>query len=58
MTTLITNKVWVAKNGIIQGNLPGIWIDIWTIQMENLSIQRFTDSEKGKIDTPETSDNK
>ena len=58
MTTLITNKVWVAINGIIQGNLPGIWIDIWTIQMENLSIQRFTDSEKGKVDTPETSDNK
>lgn len=26
--------------------------------MENLSTQRFTDSEKGKVDTPETSDNK
>ena len=59
MTTFIPNKVWwVAKNGMIQGNLPGIWIDIWTIQMENLSIQRFTDSEKGKVNTPETSDNK
>ena len=58
MTTLITYKVWVAQNGMIQGSLPGIGIDIWTIQMENLSIQRFTDSEKGKVDTPETSDNK
>lgn len=38
-------------------NLPGIWINFWTIQMENSLVWKFTNSKKWKIHSPKSCEN-